>query len=71
MRLANFGMIALDGTVTRPEPGADFAAYKDGLAQYRMMLAIQKRFLKTSAMAAARPIVHPPCARGGLAPEDR
>ena len=64
-------MIALDGTVTRPEPSADFAAYKDGLAQYRMMLTLKQRFLKPAALAEARPVVHSPCARGCLAPEDR
>lgn len=63
MRLANYGMITLDGTVMRPEPGADFAAYKDGLAQYRTMLALKHRFLKTSQPGAA----HGPVQAHGVA----
>ena len=43
MRLANFGMIGLNGTVMRPEPSADFADYQNSLANYQMTLNLRRR----------------------------
>ena len=43
MRLANFGMIGLNGTVMRPEPSADFADYQNSLANYQMTLDLRRR----------------------------
>ena len=43
MRLANFGMIGLNGTVMRPEPSADFADYQNSLANYQMTMALRRR----------------------------
>lgn len=43
MRLANFGMIGLNGSVVRPEPGADFADYQHSLTNYRTMMSLKNR----------------------------
>jgi hypothetical protein len=43
MHLAHYGLIGLDGTAQRPEPGADFAAYQKILTNARAMLAMKKR----------------------------
>lgn len=43
MRLANFGMIGLNGTVMRPEPSADFADYQNSLANYKMTMNLRRR----------------------------
>ncbi len=46
MRLANYGMIALNGKVRRPEPGANFFQYQSGLASYQLSLSLKKQVNK-------------------------
>lgn len=43
MRLANYGMIGLNGSVSRPEPSADFADYQTSLANYRTIMNLRSR----------------------------
>jgi hypothetical protein len=43
MRLANYGMIGLNGTVKRPEPGANFSDYQSGLVSYQMSLSLKQK----------------------------
>ena len=43
MRLANYGMIALNGAVSRPEPSADFTHYQNALASYRIAISLRNR----------------------------
>ncbi len=43
MRLANFGLIGLNGTVMRPEPSADFADYQNSLANYQMVQNMRRK----------------------------
>ena len=43
MRLATYGVITLSGSVSRPEPGADFADYQNSLASYRMTMSLKNR----------------------------
>jgi len=43
MHLAHYGLISIDGTAQRPEPGADFAAYQKILTNARAMMAMKKR----------------------------
>lgn len=43
MHLAHYGLISIDGTARRPEPGADFVAYQKILTNARAMMAIKKR----------------------------
>ena len=43
MRLANFGLIGLNGTVMRPEPSADFADYQNSLANYQMAQNLRRK----------------------------
>ena len=43
MRLATYGMIALNGSVARPEPSADFAGYQNSLASYRLTMSLKNR----------------------------
>lgn len=43
MHLANFGLISLDGTVRKPEPGADFTGYQNTLTSYQCTQEIAKR----------------------------
>ena len=54
MRLATYGVITLDGSVSRPEPGADFAHYQNSLASYRMTMSLQKRAAAANAEADER-----------------
>jgi hypothetical protein len=43
MHLSNFGMISLDGSVSKPEPGLDFVNYQAAMANYGMTVALQSR----------------------------
>ena len=47
MRLATYGMIALNGAVSRPEPSADFTDYQNALASYRMAMSLRNRVSET------------------------
>lgn len=43
MHLSYFGLIALDGTVNKPEPGLDFAGYQLAMAHYSATMALRSR----------------------------
>ncbi len=43
MHLSHFGVISIDGSVTKPEPGLDFSGYQTALAQYRAALKLKAR----------------------------
>lgn len=43
MRLANYGMIGLNGSVSRPEPSADFTDYQNSLVSYRIAMSLRNR----------------------------
>ena len=54
MRLATYGVITLNGSVSRPEPGADFADYQNSLASYRMTMSLKKQAAAASAETEER-----------------
>ena len=54
MRLANYGVIGLNGSVSRPEPSADFADYQNSLASYRMTMNLRNRKAVTNEEAEDR-----------------
>lgn len=43
MRLLEYGMIGLNGSVARPEPSATFADYQNSLANYKLKLNYRRR----------------------------
>ena len=43
MRLLDYGMIGLNGSVARPEPSANFADYQSSLANYQLKLNYRRR----------------------------
>jgi hypothetical protein len=43
MHLSSFGVIAIDGSVTKPEPGLDFSGYQAAMAHYQATLKLRKR----------------------------
>ncbi|MGI9426638.1 MAG: hypothetical protein ACR2PA_25910 [Hyphomicrobiaceae bacterium] len=43
MRILDYGMIGLNGSVVRPEPSANFADYQNSLATYQLKLHMRRR----------------------------
>ena len=43
MRLLDYSMIGLNGSVARPEPSATFADYQNSLATYQLKLSYRRR----------------------------
>jgi len=43
MHLSSFGLILLDGSVNKPEPGLDFANYQIAMMNYGASLALKSR----------------------------
>ena len=43
MRLANYGMIALNAAVSRPKQNADFTDYQNALASYGIAISLRNR----------------------------
>jgi hypothetical protein len=54
MHLSSFGMIALDGSVTKPEPGLDFTGYQTALAHYQTTMKLRERLNAKIAEACDR-----------------
>ena len=55
MHLSNFGMISLDGSVSKPEPGLSFVKYQAAMANYGTTVALQSRLdAKEQAMKAPK-----------------
>ena len=48
MHLSSFGLISLNGTVSKPEPGLDFSEYQVALANYSTTLALRSRLREQS-----------------------
>mgnify|MGYP000415342042 CR=1 FL=1 len=55
MRLAQFGMIRIDGKATRPEPGASFDDYQRLLFQNHVTRTVCRRVDATQKQAARAP----------------
>lgn len=45
MHLSSFGLISLDGSVTKLEPGLDFASYQTAMANYTATIALKSKVL--------------------------
>lgn len=43
MHLSSFGVIAIDGSVTKPEPGLDFTGYQAAMAHYQATMKLRQR----------------------------
>ena len=54
MYLSHFGVISLDGSVTKPEPGHTFTNYQIALSHYLAALRLRKKLRENSDKAAAR-----------------
>ncbi len=54
MYLSHFGVISLDGSVTKPEPGLNFSNYQIALSQYQAALRLREKLRENSDKAAAR-----------------
>ena len=50
MHLSYFGLITLDGSVNKPEPGLDFASYQVAMAHYSATIALRAR-LRSKSLA--------------------
>lgn len=53
MFLSSYGLISLDGSVTKPEPSQDFDSYQDALQRYWTTLALKKRIEKEQRQTAS------------------
>jgi hypothetical protein len=53
MHLSSFGLILLDGSVNKPEPGLGFAEYQIAMANYGASLALKSRLSKPASTAPA------------------
>ncbi len=54
MHLSSFGVIAIDGSVTKPEPGLDFSGYQTAMAHYQATLKLRRRLDQQVAEQNAR-----------------
>jgi hypothetical protein len=43
MLLSSYGLISIDGSVTKLDPGLDFASYQLAMSRYGTTLALQSR----------------------------
>lgn len=63
MHLSSFGVIAIDGSVTKPEPGLDFSGYQTAMAHYQAALKLKER-LSAQAVDEHRRQTSPKCKAG-------
>jgi hypothetical protein len=53
MYLSHFGLISLDGSVTKLEPGLDFSNYQIAMSQYQSALRLRDKLREDRKKAAA------------------
>ena len=52
MHLSSFGLISLNGSVVKLEPGLDFASYQAAMAHYNATLALKAKMIERNRSRA-------------------